>query len=82
MANKNGALTIKDVLAFCLKEYQKGHGDYAVFVTDDEEANGYHALWFNGQEAADYKPEDREYLEHSNHDICILDNKDEAVYIG
>lgn len=44
-------LTINDLLNELQKEKVKGHGDYVVFVTNDEEANGYHALWFTGQTA-------------------------------
>lgn len=43
------ALTVKDIYSIMKKEIALGRGDYAVLVTDDEEANGYHYLWFSAQ---------------------------------
>ena len=48
------ALTVKDVYENMQKFIKQGKGDYVVFVTNDEECNGYHALWYAGQEASKY----------------------------
>lgn len=76
------ALNINDLHKYCEKEMLKGHGDYVVFVTDDEEGNGYHALWFIGETAEDMTKENRKYCEEINHDVSILKNKKKAIYIG
>jgi len=75
-------LKIKDLYALLDREISKGHGEYVVFVTDDEEANGYHALWFAGAVANSYKGQDRQYLEDSNCDLSVCENTDEAYYLG
>ena len=78
-------LTIKDLFE-CMKiEMDKGHGDYIVFVTDDEEANGYHALWYKGVCPADMTEEERKSYEEYNCDLICAErqgNKDKAYYIG
>lgn len=43
------ALKVKDVYEIMRHEIREGRGDYAVLVTDDDEANGYHYLWFGAQ---------------------------------
>lgn len=39
-------LTIKQLLNECKKEIEKGHGDYVVMLSDDDEGNGYHYCWY------------------------------------
>lgn len=80
------ALTIKDLVRILNKELLKGHDDYVVFVTDDEEANGYHALWFEGQTAKEIEKTqgkiNRQYIEDTNCDLSVLEDKDKAYYLG
>lgn len=78
------ALTINDLLRMLKKEADKGHGDYTVFVTDDEEANGYHALWYAGETPATMTKEQREYCEQQNCDISLVEKgkKSKAYYLG
>lgn len=44
-----GALKVKDLYAYMKREIDNGRGDYAILVTDDDEANGYHYLWYGPQ---------------------------------
>ena len=78
------ALTINDLLRMLKKEADKGHGDYIVFVTDDEEANGYHALWYAGETPATMTASQREYCENYNCDISLVEKgkKSKAYYLG
>lgn len=39
-------LTVKNLYDACAKQIDKGNGEKIVLVTDDEEANGYHALFY------------------------------------
>lgn len=79
-----GALTINDLLRMLKKEADKGHGDYIVFVTDDEEANGYHALWFQGETPETMIEEQRKYCEEQNCDISLVEKgkNSKSYYIG
>ena len=79
-----GALTIKKLRELLDKEISKGHGDYIVFVTDDEEGNGYHALWYNGETPATMEDDTRKYVEEINHDISLVGTgkNSKAYYVG
>ena len=78
------ALTIKDLYKDLKKEIDDGHGDYVIFVTDDEEGNGYHALWYHGETPKTMGDEQRMYCEQLNHDISIVDTGEnsKAYYLG
>lgn len=39
-------LTVKDLLKLCQDEITKGHGDYSIMLSDDDEGNGYHYCWY------------------------------------
>lgn len=39
-------LTVKELLVVLEDAVNKGYGDYVVQVSDDEECNGYHELWY------------------------------------
>ena len=76
------ALTVNDLYNNMLKLKQEGKGSYIVFVTDDEEGNGYHALWYTGASANELG-ENRKYFEELNNDVSLVkNNKDKAVYLG
>ena len=75
------AITIKDLYKMMREEMMNGHGDYVVFVTDDEEANGYHALWFAGM-TPEEMGNNRNDFEENNHDLSVLEDKDKAYYLG
>ena len=76
-------ITVSQLLKTLKEEEKLGHGNYVVFFTDDEEANGYHACWFPvGQTPASMDPDTRKFVEDSNGDLSILKNKDEAYFLG
>lgn len=77
------ALTVNMLYEEMRKRVKNGQGDYVVFVTDDEEANGYHALWYNGSEPNKMGKEERKFVEESNCDFSLVEkNPDKAIYIG
>ena len=43
----NKPLTVKELLKLCQDEIKKGHGDYSIMLSDDDEGNGYHYLWYS-----------------------------------
>ena len=43
----NKPLTIKQLLRCCQDEIKKGHGDYTIMLSDDDEGNGYHYCWYS-----------------------------------
>lgn len=40
------ALTIKDLYKECQKEIKKGNGNKVIMISQDDEGNGYHYLWY------------------------------------
>jgi len=47
------ALKVKDLYEIMKHEISAGRADYTVLVTDDDEANGYHYLWYGPQTITD-----------------------------
>jgi len=43
----NKPLTIKDLYNVCKKEIEKGHSDYTIMLSNDDEGNGYHYCWYS-----------------------------------
>lgn len=39
-------MTVKELKAFCDNLVAEGYGDYSVIISDDEEGNGYHDLFY------------------------------------
>ncbi len=76
------ALTVKDLYEEMKQRVEAGQGDWPVFVTDDEEGNGYHALWYKGTAINEVEDDMREAFECYNSDISICKDKDKAIYIG
>jgi len=73
-------VTVNQLLRNLKELKQKGYGNAPIFITDDEEGNGYHGLWYLGEPACDLDM--REEVEASNSDLYCLENKDMAIYMG
>lgn len=39
-------MTVKRLLALCQKEVDKGNGDKNIVISDDNEGNGYHGMFY------------------------------------
>lgn len=46
-------LTVKELLKLCQEEIKNGHEDCSIMISDDDEGNGYHYLWYSFQMAED-----------------------------
>lgn len=79
MAN---AVTVNQLLKNLEKLKAKGYGDAQIFITDDEECNGYHAMWYVGEAAGEMPASRRRDCEELNRDKSILDDMKMAVYMG
>ena len=65
----NKPITINQLKNFCNSEIRKGHGDYAIMISEDDEGNGYHYLWYA------FTPIE----EYGNDEFGVLCNLDERV---
>lgn len=64
----NKGITVKELLAMCQKQIKKGNGDKHILISDDDEGNGYHTLFYG----LDDNKENLRYaleLEHDNHSL-------------
>ena len=43
----NKPLTVKELAKLCQEEIKKGHGDCSIMLSNDDEGNGYHYLWYS-----------------------------------
>lgn len=69
-------LTVKDLYEACKKQIENGNGDKIVLVTNDEEANGYHALFYQFTDDAN---EIKQIYDYDMFDDCKPEN---ALLIG
>lgn len=51
-------LTINELLELCKKQVKKGNGDKKIVISDDNEGNGYHGLFYAFTEIEE---EEKEY---------------------
>lgn len=68
-------ITVKELLLLCSKEVKKGNGDKHILISDDDEGNGFHTLFYGFDDSKD----GTEYaiaMEHDNH------NADEVIVLG
>lgn len=68
-------ITIKELAIMCAKQIEKGNGDKHILISDDDEGNGYHTLFYG----LDDSKENIEYaleIEHDKHSV------DEVVILG
>ena len=80
MANKN--ITVKELRDRLDKYVRAGLGDRQIVISDDNEGNGFHGLFYETtiiNETA--SKEDQEYYKNLIHDSCT-DNLDDIVFLG
>lgn len=53
----NKPVTVKQLLKLCQDEIKKGNEDCSIMLSDDDEGNGYHYLWFSFSEVDEYTEE-------------------------
>ena len=39
-------MTINDLLKLCIEQIQKGNGNKTIYLSDDDEGNGYHEMYY------------------------------------
>ena len=71
-------LTVKDLLKLCQDEIKKGHGDYSIMLSDDDECNGYHYCWYSFSTA-------EELMSAEDEEFCLDERiapKDKTIILG
>lgn len=69
-------LTVNDLLKICKKEVEKGNGDRKIVISDDNEGNGYHGLFYH---FTIIEENEREYFQIYD---STTDNINEVIVLG
>ena len=48
-----GAITVKELKKFCEEQIKKGNGNKVIMISQDDEGNSYHYLWYSFTEIVD-----------------------------
>lgn len=76
-------ITVNQLKKLCNEEIAKGHGDYAIMISNDDEGNGFHYLWYSF--ATLQEMEDEDYLDFDNL-FCHADKNvaplDKTIILG
>ena len=60
----NLGLTVNQLMEFCKKQIEKGNGNKHIIISNDDEGNGYHTLFYEFTDDA----ETLEYILEDEHD--------------
>lgn len=73
---KNKGITVKELAILAYKEVEKGNGDKHVLISDDDEGNGFHTLFYGFQGDSKFMKELKDYgMFHDNNipsEVIIL----------
>lgn len=79
-------ITVKQLYQLCKKEIEKGNGNHAIMISQDDEGNGYHYLWYSFQTVKEfeaptmYQGEEYQFdFEWANEDIA---SKEDTIILG
>ncbi len=67
-------ITIKDLYKLCKEQIVKGNGDKVIMLSDDDEGNGYHYMWYSFCSVEDAFAED--YIDEN------IAGKDDTIILG
>lgn len=79
-------LTVKVLKELCEEQIKKGNGDRIIMISDDDEGNGYHYLWYSfiTPEELDKENEDvglpKEY--NFNYNDERVSKKEDTIVLG
>ena len=76
-------LTIAQLMADCISEVKKGNGDKKILISNDDEGNGFHELFF-GITSGDNMKEMEQYLSENSYMVPfgVAYNLSEYVILG
>lgn len=69
----NLGLTVKELAALCMEQIKKGNGDKHIIISDDDEGNGYHTLFYSFTDDAEELQCILEYEHDGTHTVynCV-----------
>lgn len=79
-------LTINDLMKECIKQINKGNGNKVIMISNDDEGNGYHYLWYTFETTEDFDKQieevnlPQEYMFNYNEDR--ISKKEDTIILG
>lgn len=68
----NDQLTIKKLYELCVVEIQRGNANKKIAISDDNEGNGFHGLFYGFTEADDFEGQIYDSAETNVKNLMIL----------
>lgn len=67
-------ITVKKLLKACKLEMKKGNGNKVVLISDDDEGNGFHTLFYRFTDAEEYRGVENRYFHDGQNieDVVLL----------
>lgn len=75
------ALTVKDLHKYCERLIKHGEGDKKILISDDDEGNGYHELFFHFSPTTDFF-NDAKYAPSLPYNITQEQARNEYIILG
>lgn len=67
------ALKVKELFKLCAKEIEKGNEDKVIMISNDDEGNGYHYLWYSFTPSEEMKIDDM-FLMSVNENVASIED--------
>jgi hypothetical protein len=80
----NGQMTVRQLYKLCQEEIKKGNGNKYIVISDDNEGNGYHGMFYGFSDAVDMDTQLREFddsIENQVHDSKWV-KAEEIIILG
>lgn len=79
-------ITVSQLKRLCEEQIRKGKGDNVIMISDDDEGNGYHYLWYSFTTIEEMeepiKIGDKEYKESFYYASERIAPKDKTIILG
>lgn len=72
-------MTVEKLLKLCIEEYEKGNGNKYIVISDDNEGNGYHGMFYGFSDAIDMDAQCKMFggsIEDEVYDSCYTKSED------
>ncbi len=80
-------ITVKELMMLCSKQVQAGNGNKVIMISNDDEGNGYHYLWYSFQTVEEmekpFEYDGRMITPDPIEDICeSVAKKEDTIILG
>ena len=65
-------MSVKDLYILCVREMKQGNAEKKIVISDDNEGNGFHGLFYGFADANDYKDLIYDSAEKDENNLVVL----------